>query len=383
MNRGKEICKELKGIRKAIAEENGIGMEFPECHHQGPCRGTCPRCEAELRQLEHELERRLSMGKVATVAGMALALTSPVVAGNSPMEAKSLPLPEYGTALPAEPDNTLLIPGLAPESEAKVLCLIVRDARTKKKIPLADIVVYKDGRQVGGAQTNFDGEARLKDSALDFDSLQVMAWYYAGVTVTRDNLMSLKQGEGKDGLKCLDDNMVEVRLKWTPPIIDVLDRVGGLIADDLVHLDPTPASQCELPKIEKQHSEGEAATNPKKDLSLRVVEDEKMTPIAFAHVYAYKDSTLLADGYTAEDGTIVLQGLEAEEVTVVVRKPGYETGEFGEMKPRLRQNETRRYSRIAIKKEEIKQRLGGVEPVPARATEIPDPTGIRLLKVQY
>ena len=76
MNRGKDICKELKAVRKQIAEENGIPLEIKECTYQGPCRGTCPRCEAEVRYLENSLANRLKMGKVATVAGLALGLAS-------------------------------------------------------------------------------------------------------------------------------------------------------------------------------------------------------------------------------------------------------------------------------------------------------------------
>ncbi len=76
MNRGKFICKELKTVRKRIAEENNIPLEIKECTYEGPCRGTCPRCEAEVRYLENSLAHRLKMGKVATVAGLALGLAS-------------------------------------------------------------------------------------------------------------------------------------------------------------------------------------------------------------------------------------------------------------------------------------------------------------------
>ena len=30
-SRGKDVCKELKAVRKRIAEENGIELEIPEC----------------------------------------------------------------------------------------------------------------------------------------------------------------------------------------------------------------------------------------------------------------------------------------------------------------------------------------------------------------
>lgn len=68
--RGKEKCKALKEIRKKIAESNDIEYAVTECSHQGDCKGTCPKCEAELRYLERELERRVKLGKTAVVAGL-------------------------------------------------------------------------------------------------------------------------------------------------------------------------------------------------------------------------------------------------------------------------------------------------------------------------
>ena len=88
-NRGKNICKELKSIRKRIAEENDIPLEIKECTYEGPCRGTCPRCEAEVRYLENALASKLQWGKVATVAGLALGLAScggQVLEGEVPMD---------------------------------------------------------------------------------------------------------------------------------------------------------------------------------------------------------------------------------------------------------------------------------------------------------
>ena len=56
--RGKQKCRILKDIRRRIAEENDIPFVTRECGFQGECRGTCPRCESELRYLEQQLERR-------------------------------------------------------------------------------------------------------------------------------------------------------------------------------------------------------------------------------------------------------------------------------------------------------------------------------------
>lgn len=76
MTHWKNICNQLKEVRRRIAEENDIPLEIEECTYKGECRGTCPRCEAEVRYLENALAGRLRLGKVATVAGLALGLAS-------------------------------------------------------------------------------------------------------------------------------------------------------------------------------------------------------------------------------------------------------------------------------------------------------------------
>ncbi len=84
--KGKVICQHLKEVRRNIATENGIPLEIPtptgswtlgeKCHYKGECSGTCPRCEAEMRYLEEQLSQRISLGKIATVAGLALGLAT-------------------------------------------------------------------------------------------------------------------------------------------------------------------------------------------------------------------------------------------------------------------------------------------------------------------
>lgn len=74
---GKEKCKYLREIRKKIALENDIRLVTDECAYKGECKGTCPKCEAEVRYLENELERKRKIGKIVTIAGLSLAgLTS-------------------------------------------------------------------------------------------------------------------------------------------------------------------------------------------------------------------------------------------------------------------------------------------------------------------
>ena len=74
MKKGKQTCKILKEIRRQIAAENDIKLVIEECTYQGDCKGTCPKCEAEVRYLERELEKRQRMGKAAVVAGLSVGL---------------------------------------------------------------------------------------------------------------------------------------------------------------------------------------------------------------------------------------------------------------------------------------------------------------------
>ena len=83
MKRGKQTCKILKEIRKQIAAENDIKLVIEECTYQGDCKGTCPKCEAEVRYLERELEKRQRMGKAAIFAGMTIG-TAITAAGCGP-----------------------------------------------------------------------------------------------------------------------------------------------------------------------------------------------------------------------------------------------------------------------------------------------------------
>ena len=71
--KGKSKCKILKDLRKQIAKENDIEFITSECNYKGDCLGTCPKCEAEVRYLESELEKRKNAGKKIAVAGIAAA----------------------------------------------------------------------------------------------------------------------------------------------------------------------------------------------------------------------------------------------------------------------------------------------------------------------
>ena len=124
---GKEKCKMLKEIRKEIAKENDIEMVIEECTHQGRCKGTCPKCEAEVAYLEEQLEKRKSLGKAVCVAGISAAMfTSTLQAssvqsygknvsqtsysqGITEVTATPMPMPE-GTMAPTRTETPMPMP---------------------------------------------------------------------------------------------------------------------------------------------------------------------------------------------------------------------------------------------------------------------------------
>lgn len=55
---GKEKCTYLKQLRNEAAKKNHIDYHSEECTFQGECKGTCPKCEAELRELSRKINER-------------------------------------------------------------------------------------------------------------------------------------------------------------------------------------------------------------------------------------------------------------------------------------------------------------------------------------
>ena len=128
MTHGKQTCKILKEIRQQIADKNEIEYVTSECHFQGECQGTCPKCEAEVRYLENELNRRRQLGKAVAVAGISLCVASTFSACNSSLKHKNTPLVEQETVADTTNVDTLLVdivpaPGRIDNSEI-VFCTV-------------------------------------------------------------------------------------------------------------------------------------------------------------------------------------------------------------------------------------------------------------------
>ena len=82
---GKEKCRILKEIRAEIAKQNDIEWVVSECKHQGNCKGTCPKCEQEVRQLEEALAKREALGKKVAVVGVSATIALSVTGCANPL----------------------------------------------------------------------------------------------------------------------------------------------------------------------------------------------------------------------------------------------------------------------------------------------------------
>ena len=108
---GKEKCRILKEIRAEIARANDIAWVVSECKHKGNCKGTCPKCEQEVRQLEAALARREALGKTIAVAGISAGLALTVAGCANPfatqghMEKGNLPENEQATETESQAES--------------------------------------------------------------------------------------------------------------------------------------------------------------------------------------------------------------------------------------------------------------------------------------
>ena len=127
---GKEKCELLKAMRKEIAEANGIVYLTSECTFQGDCPGFCPKCDAEARYLDSELNRLAKEGKDIKVSGLTyqkfLATAESTVASTQSV-----------------PDNEIMIEGHADYFKEKVLSMKVEEldfsSRTENALRRAGI----------------------------------------------------------------------------------------------------------------------------------------------------------------------------------------------------------------------------------------------------
>ncbi len=132
MKRGKQTCRILKDIRRQIAEANDIKFITSECQYQGDCLGTCPKCEAEVRYLEQQLERKRMAGKVVTILGISAGLVA-----MTPMTSCSSS-PNKGTNQETISDSTnasVMFGEVCPTPVEDTIPMVEKDTVNKQELP--------------------------------------------------------------------------------------------------------------------------------------------------------------------------------------------------------------------------------------------------------
>ncbi|MCL2132622.1 MAG: energy transducer TonB [Lentimicrobiaceae bacterium] len=139
MTHGRKVCNTLKEIRRQIAEKNEIEYATDDCRFEGECKGTCPKCDAEVKYLENELHKRTQLGKTAIIAGISLGIAGTFPACNAPQQTNT-PVAEQEIA--ADTVNLDTIPVIPKDSVR--FPDIVLDGITVGNIEVEDFEVVKE-----------------------------------------------------------------------------------------------------------------------------------------------------------------------------------------------------------------------------------------------
>lgn len=112
---GKEKCTVLRQIRQQIAAANEINLNTAACTFEGECRGTCPKCESEVRFLEEQLEKRRNLRKKIALAGISAGLVVSL-SGCSVIDAMLKPEEQHTVGIiPAQTEEVILMGDVAFE----------------------------------------------------------------------------------------------------------------------------------------------------------------------------------------------------------------------------------------------------------------------------
>jgi hypothetical protein len=258
MTHGRNICNQLKEVRKRIAEENGIPLEIEECTYKGECRGTCPRCEAEVRYLENALADRLRLGKVATVAGLALSLAATAQA-QAPQNDTEL-LQDTSKAHKAECRGTLKG--------------VVFDIKTNEPQPFCNVVLMQDGKQILAGTTDIDGRYTLKsipfgDYTLCIKTPERKQPFEQGITINKTGFTVMDVGMALDCAVIIDGGQRPIiEIGMPSSVEEIIEQMGQdgkaklpreAIGEIQVKLPGTPANQStpkEQPTFYEEKEQG-------------------------------------------------------------------------------------------------------------------------------
>ncbi len=156
--RGKEKCKALKEIRKQIAEKNDIAYIVSECSYQGECKGTCPKCEAELRYLERELEKKKNIGKAVCVVGISASVCSGLTACNPAESVRDFVSDIFNMGVTEE------TAGVAPAPEQLTGDMQIAPESTEEPQLTGDMEILPESTEV--PVENIDGDIALPEETI-------------------------------------------------------------------------------------------------------------------------------------------------------------------------------------------------------------------------
>jgi TonB family protein len=126
-------------------------LVIEECTYQGDCLGTCPKCEAEVRYLERELEKRQRLGKAAIFAGMTIG-TAITAAGCGPLA----PTPN---GMMENPRDTIVAADTISNDSVEEPVLLEGDVMA----PVPDSLEEEEWDTEGFVEPNFDEAVEDED----------------------------------------------------------------------------------------------------------------------------------------------------------------------------------------------------------------------------
>ena len=234
MARGKHICRILKEIRRQIAEANGIEFATSECRYKGDCRGTCPKCEAEVRYLEQQLRVRSLAGKAIALAGISAASLAMLMPMTSQAQTSQGPQNILKGSIPVMVD-TIAVRGIVLSGDT------LPDGNISKE-PLVGCTIFNHHSGKGIA-SDINGEFCLPAAVGDTLEVRYVGYKTKKIVVTEEmkntSITIVTDPSALSGLVEVIAGMVPVAGRDEFHFIDlnIIDEKGNPIDPDDVYIE--------------------------------------------------------------------------------------------------------------------------------------------------
>jgi len=196
MTHGRQVCNTLKQIRRQIADKNEIEYTTSECHFEGECEGTCPKCESEVKYLENELYRRTQLGKAVAVAGISLGMVGTFSACNTPKQTNT-PISEQEQEIIIPKTTDTIIPLIIPSKKCK----------NTQNLTVKDTTIILDTLVVKGLRPIIEmGEVAITQGQIAAYYIDYPGGYEALIKFIKENLKYPKKAKkrGIEGTVVVD-----------------------------------------------------------------------------------------------------------------------------------------------------------------------------------